>query len=271
MILRGIAHVHSRWSYDGCHDLAEIADAARKRSLDFILMSEHNRTLTEATMAAFVSQCETVTRDTGVLVVPGIECEASPDYVHVLGYGVRMLVREQRVGTIADAIRSAGGFSVLAHPLYRDAAAHIPADELQRLGGWEVWNGKADGRWYPSVDAVRRLGELRRRGAQLVPMAGADLHRLEAYPGIVLEVACPARAAAEILAALRRRAYRVAGTAWSFAAADPLREPPLTLGRLAAAAVLDVRRGAKRLHASLARRGLRAPAVLAGAARRLLK
>jgi len=102
-------------------------------------------------------------------------------------------------------------------------------------------------------------------------MAGADLHRLEAYPGIVLEVACPAPAAVEILAALRRRAYRVVGAAWSFAAADPLREPPLTLGRLAAAAALDVRRGAKRLHASLARRGLRAPAVVAVAARRLLK
>ena len=271
MILRGICHVHSRWSYDGCHDLAEIGEAARTRGLDFILMSEHNRTLTEASMAAFVSECEAVTRASGVLVVPGIECEATPDYVHVLGYGVRTLVSERRVGAIAEAIRAAGGFSVLAHPLYRDAAARVAADELHRLGGWEVWNGKADGRWYPGADAVRRLVELRRRGAQLVPMAGADLHRLEAYPGIVLEVACPAPAAVEILAALRRRAYRVVGAAWSFAAADPLREPPLTLGRLAAAAALDVRRGAKRLHASLARRGLRAPAVVAVAARRLLK
>jgi hypothetical protein len=271
MILRGIAHVHSRWSYDGCHDLAEIADMARRRRLDFVLMSEHTRTLTAETMAAFVAQCETLTRAGDVLVVPGIECEASPDYVHVLGYGVRTLVGDRRVGPIADGIRAAGGFPVLAHPLYRDAATHVAPDELRRLGGWEVWNGKADGCWYPSVDAVRRLADLARRGVALTPMAGADLHRLEAYPGIVLEVECPALGAAEILAALSRRAYRVAGPAWSFAAADPLREPPLTLGRLAAAAALDVRRHAKRLHASLARRGLRAPAVVAGAARRLLK
>jgi hypothetical protein len=271
MILRGIAHVHSRWSYDGCHDVVEIADLAHRRRLDFVLMSEHTRLLTAESMAAFVSECETVTRAGSVLVVPGIECEASPDYVHVLGYGVRSLVADRRVGPLADAIRAAGGFPVLAHPLYRDAAAHVSLEELQRLGGWEIWNGKADGCWYPSIDAIRRLADLGRRGLDLVPMAGADLHRLEAYPGFVLEVECPARQPADILTALSRRAYRVAGRLWSFAAADPLREPPLTLQRLAAALAVDVRRRAKRLHASLARRGLRAPAAVSGAARRLLK
>lgn len=271
MIVRGMAHVHSRWSYDGCHSLDELVARATSRRLDFILMSEHNRTLTDETMTAFVAQCDALTQATGVLVVPGIECEATPDFVHVLGYGVRTLICDRRVGAIATAIRAAGGFPVLAHPLYRDAAAHVPPTELAELGGWEVWNGKADGPWYPGTDAVRRLVELHRGGSSLVPMAGADLHRLEADPGLVLEVTCAARTADEILAALARRAYRVVGAAWNFAAADPLREPPLSLRRVAAAAAVDVRRGAKRVHGWLARRGLRAPASVAGAARRLLK
>ena len=271
MIIRGIAHVHSRWSYDGCHDLGEIAARAQARRLDFVLMSEHNRTLTEATMATFVSECEAVTQASGVLVVPGIECEATPDFVHILGYGVRTLVRDRRVGAIAAAVRLAGGFPVFAHPLYRDAAAHVPAAELAQLGGWEVWNAKADGAWYPSAEAIRRLAALGERGSRLVPMAGADLHRLEADPGLLLEVSCAARTAPEILLALEQRAYRVAGAAWSFAAADTLREPPLSVRRIAATVGVDVRTRAKRLHGWLARRGLRAPASVAGAARRLLK
>ena len=271
MILRGIAHVHSRYSYDGCHDLAEIAGFARARGLDFVLMSENNRTLTDATMAAFVAECDALSRTTGVLMVPGIECEATPDYVHVLAYGLRTLVVERRVEAIASAARAGGAFAVLAHPLYREAATFVRQGVLASLQGWEVWNGKADGRWYPSGLAIRRLAELREGGIDLTAMGGADLHRLEAYPGIVLEVTCAALAAREILGALGARAYTVKGGAWAFAAADPLREPPMTPRRAALAVAGDLRRAAKRTNAWLARRGLRAPAPLTYAARRLLK
>jgi hypothetical protein len=155
--------------------------------------------------------------------------------------------------------------------VYRDAAAHVTSAELGQFGGWEVWNGKADGPWYPSAEATRRLAALHRRGTRLRPMAGADLHRLEADPGLVLEVSCAAREPSAVLAALEHGAYRAVGRAWSFAAAEPLREPPLSLRRLAATAAVDVRRRAKRLHGWLARRGLRPPASVAVAARKLLK
>jgi hypothetical protein len=271
MILQGLAHVHSRWSYDGCHDLAEIAAFCRTRGLDFVLMSEHTRTLTDDAMRALAAECDALTEATGVLMVPGIECEATPDHVHVLGYGVRTMVGERRVGAIAGAIRQAGGFAVLAHPIYRDAFTHVGRDELDAVQGWEVWNGKADGGAYPGTAAIRRLLDLGRQGATLVPMAGADLHRLEAYPGITLRVTCERREAASILAALGRRAYRVTGRAWSFAASDPLRAPAVTPRRVAAAAAIQVRRRAKRVNAWLARHGLRAPAPLAYAARRIFE
>jgi hypothetical protein len=271
MIARGIAHVHSRWSYDGCHDLAEIAAFARARGLDFVLMSEHNRTLTEARMAAFVAECDALTRATGVLMVPGIECEATPAHVHVLGYGVRTLVTSRDAGAIVEGLRAAGGLAVLAHPMYRDALDRVGRAALDVIEGFEVWNGKADGPWYPSDGALARLAGLARPGPALLPMAGADLHRLEADPGLTLEVTATARTASDILAALRGRAYRVAGRAWAFAAADALRRPPRTPRRVAAAAALDVRRRAKRLNAWLVRRGLPTPAPLAHAARRILK
>src|SRR5581483_1551218 len=189
---------------------------------------------------------------------------------HVLGYGVRTLVRDRHVDDIVAGVRAAGGFAALAHPMYKEALGHLDRRTLDALDGFEVWNGKADGGAYPSDAAIRRLAELRRTGSAVVPMAGADLHRLDAYPGITLHVTCSARPAPsgdghgpsradDILAALRRRAYRVTGRAWHFAATDPLREPPRSPRRLAAAAALDVRRRAKRMSAWLKRHGLPTP------------
>jgi hypothetical protein len=271
VILTGIAHVHSRFSYDGVHDLKELADFAHGRRLDFVLMSEHNRTLTAERMAAFVDACGALTRDTGVLMVPGIECEATPDYVHVLGYGTRELVTSRELPAIVAGIRAAGGFSVLAHPMYRDACGFVPVAALAEIDGWEIWNGKADGGLYPSDRSIRHLVEVRRAGRPLVPMAGADLHRLEAYPGITLDVRCGSREEASIFAALRACEFQIRGGAWTFAATDSLRVPPRSARRLAAGAALGVRRRAKRLHTWLARHGLRPPAGMARAARRLLK
>ena len=271
MILRGIAHVHSRYSYDGCHDLADLARFASARRLDFVLMSEHNRTLTDASMAAFVAECASLTEATGVLMVPGIECEATPDYVHVLGYGAHALVCDRGIAAIVAGLRKAGAFTVLAHPIYKSALDQVGHPALAALDGFEIWNGKADGGRYPSDEAIRHLADLHRTGSTLRPMAGVDLHRLEAYARITLDVTCAARTAGEILAALRRRAYRMHGAAWSHAATDPLRIPRRSPRRLAAAAALDVARTARRLNAWLARRGVATPAPLAHAARRILK
>ena len=57
MSLRGVAHVHSTYSYDGCHRLADLAAFFRAERLDFVLMSEHNRGLTDERVAAFVAEC----------------------------------------------------------------------------------------------------------------------------------------------------------------------------------------------------------------------
>jgi hypothetical protein len=203
-------------------------------------------------------------------MVPGIECEAEPSDVHVLGYHVGEFIGARDVAGIARAIRGAGGFAVLAHPLYREAWRHVGPGALAALHGFEVWNGKADGGLYPSDGAIRRLADVARDGASLVPMAGADLHRLEADPGIVLEVECAGREAGHIVDALARRAFRVRGRAWAFAAGEPMVTPPRTLRRVMAQAMLDTRRRAERVHGWLTRRGLGAPAPVARAARRLL-
>ncbi|HXH82417.1 MAG TPA: hypothetical protein VNN07_05750, partial [Candidatus Tectomicrobia bacterium] len=141
---RGVAHVHSRYSYDGCHALADIVAFLRGRGLDFVLLSEHVRTLDDAAVRAIVAECRALSGD-GFLVVPGLEYEASPDFVHVLAYGVDALAPARDVESIARAVRAAGGLAVLAHPHYRRACDHVPARAVGLLHGWEIWNGKADG------------------------------------------------------------------------------------------------------------------------------
>ena len=49
MILRGMAHVHSRWSYDGCHDLEEIvAHSDRERMGERLPDADDLATLVES-------------------------------------------------------------------------------------------------------------------------------------------------------------------------------------------------------------------------------
>ena len=270
MRLRGVAHAHSTYSYDGCHSLREIVEFLRERGLDFVLMSEHNRTLGEAEVAACVAECDALS-DERFLVVPGLECEATPDHVHVLAYNVRALIGSRQALDIVRAARRLGGFAVLAHPHYRDAFTHVDQDTVDLLHGWEVWNGKADGGWAPPPSSVERHAALRRSHGRLLPLAGADLHRLESYPGITIEVDCEGRTAAAILRGLGEGSYVVAGRGFRFSGREPLRVPPGEPFTVLGTLTRGLRRWAQRLDRRLAHRGLRAPEPLYRLARRLLK
>src|SRR5208337_3264907 len=43
--VRGVAHVHSTYSFDGCLNLHDLAGFFQERGIDFVLMSEHVETL----------------------------------------------------------------------------------------------------------------------------------------------------------------------------------------------------------------------------------
>jgi hypothetical protein len=269
MRLRGIAHVHSTYSYDGCHSLAELAAFFRAQGLDFVLMSEHNRGLSDTTVAAFVAECAALS-DGSLLLVPGLECEATPDWVHVLGYNVRRLISAREAPAIVAAIREAGGFAALAHPHYREASGLVDGVTVAGLQGWEVWNGKADGGRAPQPGSLDVYSALRRGQPRLMPLAGADLHRLESDPGIHLEVETAERAAEAILTALAGGRYRVIGRGFAFAAADAL-DGSMVPGDASAGLLRALKRTAQRLDRRFARAGLRVPEPMYRLARRLLR
>ena len=268
MILRGVAHVHSHYSWDGHHPLPEIASFLRARGLDFVLMSEHTKRLEPAAFGEFVATCDALS-DERLLVVPGLEFEATPDHVHVLGYGLRALSPVRDAAGIGRFVRESGGLAVLAHPTWKAAHRHVDAAALALLEGWEVWTGKADGRWSPSADGVARLGEAQARRVGLVAMGGLDMHNLEAYAGITLQVDAPARTGAAILAALRRGAFTVVGERLRFGGS----ERPAFAGSATATGGMfrRVKRWAERLDRRMGRAGLQAPASVYRLARRFLR
>ncbi len=270
MTLRGVAHVHSTYSYDGCHHLADLAAFFRAERVDFVLMSEHNRGLTDERVAAFVAECAALT-DARLLVVPGLECEASPDWVHILGFNVSTLITTRSAPDIVEAIRSAGGFAALAHPHHRDAYALVDEATIRRLQGWEVWNGKADGGRTPRGTSLDAYTALRRTQPHLMPLGGADLHRLESNPGIYMEIDARERTAEAILGALAAGAFRVTGRSFTFSARDTLAASMVPSGGAAAAFTRALKRWGQRLDRRLSRAGLQLPQPVYRLVRRFLR
>jgi hypothetical protein len=267
MIVRGVAHVHSRYSWDGHHPLDEIVSFLRARDLDFVLMSEHAKRLSAPAFGEFVAVCDALS-DERFVVVPGLEFEATPDFVHVLGYGLRRLGAGHATADIARFIREAGGVGVLAHPTWRAAHIHVDAAALELLDGWEVWNGKADGPWGPTAEGVKRLGEAQASRAELLAMGGIDMHNLEAYAGITLQVEANALTGAAILAGLRAGAFTIVGERLWF---GPRKARAAPDAGTAGQALRMVKRWAEVLEARRDRIGLQAPASLYRLARRLLR
>jgi hypothetical protein len=104
----GCIHVHTRYS-DGSGDFAEVAAAAQKAGLDYIITSDHN------TLQPLKDGHERYWGKTLVLV----GTEISTDAGHCLGLDLpASFTWETRdPQTIIDRVNAAGGFAILAHPM----------------------------------------------------------------------------------------------------------------------------------------------------------
>jgi hypothetical protein len=104
-----------------------------------------------------------------------------------------------------------------------------------------------------------------------MPLGGADLHRLESYPGICLEVDSRERTADAILAALADGAFRVTGRSFTFSARETLGASMVPSGGAAPALVRAFKRWGQRLDRKLSRAGLQLPEPVYRLVRRFLR
>jgi len=170
MELIAVCHVHSEWSYDGSWALRALSVKFRHRGCRILMMTEHDRGFTTARFAEYREACAKASSDE-ILVVPGIEYSDAANRVHVLAWGpVPFLGAGLPTGEMLEAVHSAGGVAVLAHPSRRDAWKTFEASWADRLLGIEIWNRKYDG-WAPSQTAPALL-----QATGAIPFVGLDFH-----------------------------------------------------------------------------------------------
>jgi hypothetical protein len=147
--MRGAFHVHTVRS-DGRGTLEEVAAAARRAGLDFVVLTDHNDFEPRAPVHV-----------DGVLIIPGVEL--STPHGHLVALGTeRPLDASAREGSI-EAVRAAGGLSFLSHP-------------VQRKNPWRDWQSApgATGLELYSADTMFR-DALASPVSRLLPAVGAYL------------------------------------------------------------------------------------------------
>ena len=131
--LRGVFHVHSRWS-DGSGTVDEIAAAAAAAGLDFVILTDHG----DATTSRPPSYRH------GVLVVQGVEISTDAGHYVALGLPAAPYPLGGDARGVVEDVRRLDGFGVIAHPASpRPALAwsdwSVPVDGIEWLNADSQW------------------------------------------------------------------------------------------------------------------------------------
>ncbi len=159
MGLRIDLHVHTTYSYDSLIAPKDLIFYAKKRGLDGVAITDHDR----------IDGALKIAKETDFLIVPGIEISSLNG--HIIGLNVDELVPPKlSVDETLDRIHEAGGIAVACHPItfFKESLkGHISS----RFDAIEVINASA----FPFNYSVRRSEEIASR-LGLVRVAGSDAH-----------------------------------------------------------------------------------------------
>lgn len=201
--VRGVAHVHSTYSFDGCLNLHDLAGFFQERGIDFVLMSEHVETLDTDKINAFISDCKTCSNEK-FLLIPGIEIDA----LNALFFGVQPVNIWAHIEHLAQQLAAGGALVAVSHPV--KVKKSVPQITASMVEGVEVWNSRHDGKLAINNRIVRFWLELRKSlGRPLVPLCGIDFHNRDDFVPLVFELTCERLDQAEIMAAIRAGRHRI--------------------------------------------------------------
>jgi Histidinol phosphatase and related hydrolases of the PHP family len=199
---RGVIHAHSTYS-DGEYTLSELRDVFVASGCSFVCMTEHAEYFNHETVNEYRDECRKLS-DENFLFVPGLEftCDRR---MHVLGYGVTDLVSTTNPEEVIAHINSAGGISVIAHPM--DSAFSWIESFTQLPHGIETWNSKYDGRYAPRPGTFDLLQRLKTRQSQMLAFYGVDFHWKRQFRELYTSVSCEALTRNAILEKLSRGSF----------------------------------------------------------------
>ena len=159
MTLKIDLHVHTTYSYDSLITSRDLIFYAKKRGLDGVAITDHDR----------IDGALKIAKEADFLIVPGIEISSLNG--HIIGLNVDELVPPKlSVDETLDRIHAAGGISVACHPITffkENLKGHISS----RFDAIEVINSAS----FPFNYSVTRSEEIASR-LGIVRVAGSDAH-----------------------------------------------------------------------------------------------
>jgi len=164
MIFHYDLHCHTSLSKDSPADLQRIIQVAKKRGLDGIAVTDHNKTY------------QGVTEIDGVEIIPGNEITVKGGS-HLLAYFIsKEIPVDQEITTVISEIKKQGGYAILSHPFRNDPHSWMNIEKkreiekvLDLIDGLESGNGC-------DSEEERALAREVAQKAGLLELAGSDLH-----------------------------------------------------------------------------------------------
>lgn len=167
--VRGLLHVHSRAS-DGRGTLDEIAAAAARAGLQFVVVTDHG----DGTRIP-----EDPSYRSGVLLLDAVEVSTRGGHYVALGLGKTPYPLGGEPSDVIDDVRRLGGFGIAAHP-------DSPKVELQ----WRDWDTAVDGVELINPDTSWRVHAFTGQGSRWLlfrTLLGYAVRPAEAVAGVFTE------------------------------------------------------------------------------------
>jgi hypothetical protein len=196
-VVRGVAHVHTTRS-DGSGTIAEVALAAARAGLDFIILTDHGDATRVPDAPAYRS---------GVLVLDGVEISTRDGHYLAFGLPAAPYPLAGSARDVVEDVQRLGGLGFAAHPDSPKAdlawrAWHVPVDGFEWLNADSQWRNEPRRALalallhYPfrgpetivslfdrPEALLARWDALSSEGRRLVALAGADAHARIGWQG----------------------------------------------------------------------------------------
>jgi predicted metal-dependent phosphoesterase TrpH len=154
-------HTHTNRSIDAVPGPRQLVKMAKIKGLDAIAITDHNRFFPQ-------NEAQRLTREIGILVIPGMEGGQIAVQKHWIAAGIDHLVSGGRIDGILSAIRQEGGLSIAPHPHtrlgYADYAM-LGFDAVESLNGSEPEASR-------KVTNTSHIPEVAGSDAHALPMLG---------------------------------------------------------------------------------------------------
>ena len=176
MKIKGVIHVHSKYSYDGKESLTSLRDFLLSQGVQFCCLTEHTDKMTIDQARLFVQECKALS-GSQFLFIPGFEVPYGN--AHILLVGCEVFLAQFANAEVLTTWSSKSALTILAHPVRNRFKVDATIESV--IDGIEIWNQQYEGKYVPRVRSCHLFSKLSLTHPNLLAMGGLDFHRREHF------------------------------------------------------------------------------------------